>query len=403
MLGLKSPLISVSGSTFKCALMLMVYDLAIFFLFLAVRPDILVWLYDDKFVIVNGLLHYVDFRPGYPPIGKLSYTYLYKAFGNAESILLYQLAILDLTIIILHKLLRDLTTRRRARALTLIMALYPPLIWTTICSAHADVLALLWLVLSIYFVKSRKPLAVGVFSGLGFLTKVYNAILLLPAFVSFKSHRERLVLLSSFLTTVLTISAPFLALDPLMYISVYTHHLLRGPSESIFALIDGYFSHTGFLHPTYEAAIYAWQFASVYAPSNLDHFRYAWSYPQFQYVSLALQASFFSALSLMMGAYRGAKALKVLSLAMLSYFTFSSLWSPVFSIPVFIIIMLATLDVKAVHQASILTTFILVDSLHHLVWSPWPPLDVHMGLLIVVVSRAISTSLALYIATRSGG
>ena len=402
MLGLKPPSMFAKSSTVKYLLALTAYNLAIFSLFSVVRSDILFWLYDDKFVINNGLLHYVDFRPGYPPVGKLPYTCLYKAFGNAESIVLYHLAILDLVLIILHKLFRDLTTQQRARALVLITALYPPLIWT-ICIAHADLLALLWLVLSIYFVKDRKPLAVGVFSGLGFLTKVYNAILLLPALVSFKSLRERLVLMSSFLATVLTISAPFLALDPLMYISVYTHHLLRGPSETIFALLDGYFSHTGFLHPTYEATIYAWQFASIYVPSNFDHFRYAWSHPQFQYVSLVLQASFFLAFSLMIGAYRGAKALKVLSLAMLSYFTFSPLWSPVFSIPVFIMLMLATLDVKVTHQASILAILILVDSLHYLIWSPWLPLDVHMGLLTVVVSRAISISLALYIVIKSRG
>jgi hypothetical protein len=374
-------------------------------LFSIIRPDILFWLYDDKFVVKNGLLHYVDFRPGYPPIGKLPYTYLYEAFGNAESIFFYNLITLDLVLITLYKLLKGITNNRRARILTSITALYFPLIWATFCLAHADVLALLWLILSVHFMttKNKNPLAVGIFSGLGFLTKVYNAFLLFPAFILFKSGREKAVLLSSFLATVLTISAPFLALDPFMYISAYTHHLLRGPSESIFALLDGYLSHTGFLHPTYEAMIYAWQFASVYEPSNLDHFRYSWNYPQLRYVSFTLQAFFFCILSLTIMKMRyEVEVLKIISLSMLSYFVFSAFWSPIFSLPVFVLVLLtlATLNAKVAYQVSFLVIFIFVDSLHYLIWSPWSPFDAHVGLLVVVVFRSVFISLALYIITR---
>jgi Predicted membrane protein (DUF2079). len=131
------------------------------------------------------LIYYVDFRPGYPPIGKLPYTFLYKVFGNAESIVLYNLIMTNLTLIILYKLLKEVTSRRKAIILTSIVALQPVLIWSTIFIAHADTVALFWLILTIYYIKAKNPLGVGLSAALGFLTKIYNAILMIPAFVLF--------------------------------------------------------------------------------------------------------------------------------------------------------------------------------------------------------------------------
>jgi hypothetical protein len=389
----------------KYLIALTAYDTLIIFLFLISRPNISAWLFDDVFVKKNGLLYYIDFRPGYPPLGKLPYLFLYNTLNSEESILFYHLITLNVVLTILFKLLKDITAKRKAVILTLTTAFYPPLIWVTIGNPHADLLALLWLLLSIYFIKNKNPMMVGIFSGLGFLTKIYNVMLLLPAFVLFKGW-ERMVLLSSFLVTFFAVSAPFLALDPLMYLSTFTHHSLRGPSESVFALLDGYFSHTGFRHPTYEATIYAWQFALVYTPSNLDHFRYAWNYPQLRYLSLAFQMIFLLLFSLMaIHAPHDVKMLKVISLASLSYFIFSAFWNPILSIPHFILIVLITLDAKIVYQILILIGFAVVDSLHFLVWFPGLPFGVHLGLLVVTVSRAILTSIALYIAAgdRGGG
>jgi hypothetical protein len=393
---------STKNIPLKSLLALTAYDILIISLWLIVRPPILAWLFDDRFVAKNGLLHYVDFRPGYPPLGKLPYTLLYTIFNSAEGILLYNIITLNVALIILYKLLKGMTNQRRARILTLATALYPPLIWATIYSPHADIPALIWLLLSIYFTKNENPIGVGVSCGLGFLTKVYNAILLLPAFMLFKGW-GRMVLLISFLATLFAVSAPFLALDPLMYVSTYAHHLFRGPSESLFALLDGYYSHTGFPHPTYEAAIYAWQFALVYTPSNLDHFRYAWNYPQLRYVSFALQTVFLLLFSLMVVRTPRERALKVALLALLSFFAFSAFWNPIISIPFFILSALITLDAKIAHQIFVLMGFVMVDSLHYMVWFPGLPLGTHLGLLVVVASRAILTSIALYVATGGRG
>jgi hypothetical protein len=97
--------------------------------------------------------------------------------------------------------------------------------------------------------------------------------------------------------------------------------------------------------------------------------------------------------------------LKVVSLVLLSYFIFSAFWSPIFSIPLFVLLVLITLDVKIAYQILILIGFAVVDSLHFLVWFPGLPFGVHLGLLVVIVSRAILTSIALYTAVgdRGGG
>jgi hypothetical protein len=261
-------------------------------------------------------------------------------------------------------------------------------------------LALLWLLISIYFVTKWNPVGAGVFICLGFLTKLYNVILLLPALLLFRGW-GRVALLSSSLATFFTISAPFLALDPLMYASTYTHHLLRGPSESLFALLDGYFSHTGFHHPTYEAAIYSWQFSAVYNPSSLDHFRYDWRYPQLRYMGLALQITFTLFFSLLVVTTSDrSRMLKAVLLAMLSFFAFSAFWNPLVTLPFFILIMLVTTDLKISHQLLVLTGFCVVDVLHYSVWFPGLPLDTRLSLLVTAVSRAIMTSITLYVAAR---
>jgi hypothetical protein len=380
----------------KCLLALVMYDAFIVLLFLIFRPNLSSWLFDDRFVVASGLLYYVDFRPGYPPLGKLPYIFLNN---SVEGILLYHLTTLDASLIMLYRLLKCITERRRALILASTAAFYPPLLWASISIPHADLLALLWLLISIYFVTKWNPVGAGVFICLGFLTKLYNVILLLPALLLFRGW-GRVALLSSSLATFFTISAPFLALDPLMYASTYTHHLLRGPSESLFALLDGYFSHTGFLHPTYEAAIYSWQFAAVYNPSSLDHFRYAWNYPQLRYVSLTLQIIFIILFSIMsITTNDRARMLKAALLALLSYFTFSAFWNPLIAIPFFTLIMLITVDLKMPHQILVLTGFFMIDVLHYLVWFPGLLLDTRLSLLVVVVSRTILTSVTLYVAT----
>ena len=385
----------------KSILAIALYDTLIFSLFLITDPNTLGWLFDDRYVLTNGLAHYVDFRPGYPPIGKLPYTYFYKAFGSAEIIVLYNLVTADLTLIALYKLLKEIVSRRKAIALTSIVAFHPVFIWTIIFHPHADTLALFWLVLAIYFIRARRPLETGLSIALGFLTKIYHAVLLIPALFLFKK-RDRIVLVSSFLLVVVLMSAPYLVLDPLMYASTYLHHLSRGPSESVFALLDGYYSHTGFLRPTFDAMIYAWQFNAIYTPSNKDHYNYVWNNPYLRHISFILQVSYLLLFSILASRiHHEAEIIRAVVLSTLSYFVFSPFWNPIIALPILILLILITLHVKTVFNVLALICLAAIDLLHIATWFLGIPLGVHMGLLTVVTSRALLISIMLYMAGKT--
>jgi len=366
--------------------LIVIYDLVLFLLYLTFNP--LIWFFDDNFVVENGLLHYVDFRPGYPPLGKLPYTLLYIFFRDHIPSIIYNIIVLDVVLYVLFKTLSNITSLRRAAMLTITAAINPIIILATICYNHADLLALLFMLLSINALAKGKASRVGVYCGLGFLTKIYPAILLVPAFFKY-NLKEKILLVSTFMLSVTLVSLPFLMLDPSMYASTFAHHLLRGPSESILALLDGYYSHTGFLHPTYEAAIYAWQFSKVYQPSSYDHFRYGWNNPYLKYIFSLLQAGLFLLFSLMFRkSLSGIESMKKASLTALVYFTLSAFWNPLVAIPVFLLIIFSTLERGLIYQLLIITLFAIVDSLHFFLWSPGLPLDFKLSLIMVVSLRA---------------
>lgn len=129
---------------------------------------------------------------------------------------------------------------------------------------------------------------VALSSALGFATKIYPAFILVPAMIV-AGNRDRIILVTVFVTMVWLLSLPFIIQDPFMYMSTFIHHLYRGPSESIFAILDGYYGHTGFVHPLFDVAIYYFQFTTVYRPSHDQHFYYAWRYPPLKYIALLTQ------------------------------------------------------------------------------------------------------------------
>lgn len=378
--------------TLYILVLMIVYDAALLLIHLMIKPIFL--LFDDNFVSENGLFHYVDFRPGYPPLGKLPYTLFYMLFkNNPVPLVVYNIVILDFALYILFKILSEITSLRRAKILTAIVALNPVFVWATICNSHADMLVATFLLLGIRAFIKEKVSHIGAYCGLGFMTKIYPAILLVPLFFRY-NLKERLTLLSMFMVSVVFISLPFLILDPLMYASTFIHHLLRGPSESVFALLDGYYYHTGFLHPTYEATIYTWQFASIYQPSHYDHFRYEWQHPSLRFFYSLLQLGFFSLFSLMAGKSRSKiKAVESTSLAALLYFAFSAFWNPLIAIPVLLLVVFITLGRKLVHQLLIVSPLFIVDFLHMLTWFPGLVFGVGMSLLMIVSLRTIIFSI----------
>jgi len=289
---------------------------------------------------------------------------------------------------------------REASILTASVALNPLLV-RVLTWNHADILALLFFIAAFYGIWKSNPLYTGLLTGLGFLTKIYPAVLLVPAFMVFKTWREKAVLCLSFILVSLFVSLPFLALDPLMYASTYTANLLRGPSESVFALLDGYYSHTGFEHPTFEAAIYSWQFGAVYPPSQYDHFRYAWNEPYLKYISLLLQLLFLGVFSLLAARRPGKlRQFKIVCLACLSFFMFSSFWDPIVAIPVFALVVFLLIGKRLAYQLLAIVAVSVVDSLHYSVWFPGLslPFGTSLNLITVVTLRMIVLSGVMLIA-----
>jgi hypothetical protein len=371
----------------RIIVLITIYNLALLSLHLAIKP--FWWFFDDSFVVENGLIHYVDFRPGYPPLGKLPYTLLYVFFKcNPIPQIIYNILILDIVLYVLYKMLSNLMFPKRAAILTMTVAINPTIIWITVCNNHADLLALLFMLLSINAIAKEKVFNVGVYCGLGFLTKIYPAILLIPAFFKY-NLKGKTVLVSTFMLSVMLVSLPFLMVDPLMYASTFVHHLLRGPSESVLALLDGYYSHTGFLHPTYEATLYTWQFSEIYQPSSHDHFRYEWNNPYLRYISPMLQLGLFLLFSLI--SKKGLSEVETVentSLTALVYFALSAFWNPLVALPVFLLVIFSTLGRSLAYQLLMITLFATVDFLHCLSWFPRLPLGIELSLIVVVSLRA---------------
>jgi len=347
--------------------------------------------FDHVFLQKTGLIPYMDFRPGYPPIGYFPYYYLYLAFFSSglyiTCMFIFNGFILFLLNFSLYVCLSKIN-RERALSISVVISLMPSVIYFTLVYTHADALAMAFLIFSLYFMDN--PWLCGILCGLGALTKIYPAILLFPLFVYYTNFKKRVTLIYSFILTTFLFSLPFLLSDPLMYASVALSHGLRGPSESIFALIDGYFGHTGFLHPTFDATFYSWQFAMLYEPNSYDHFRYQWNIPVLPYISLALQ--FTSLFGIGWMARKSQKeAIKLLSLAIFFYFSFSTFYNPLIHIPQIFLLAIATANWNKRKQLLTLAAFEAVNSMHSLVW--FSPTFLFVGtmlpLSIAVILRAV--------------
>jgi len=214
--------------------------------------------FDDLFMKKNGLFPYFDFRPGYPPLSKLPQYLMHALSAGAPSysimIFLVNLAGLSMLGIGLYLNINK-SHPERANIMTLIVLAMPSVIYYTLVYSHADSFAMFAMLLAIYFVESAW--LSGALTGVGVLLKLFPAALILPLIVYLNGLKKKVTLFYSFVLVVLVLSTPFLMNEPLMYVSVAFSYSLRGPAESVFSVIDGYFGHTGFVHPTFDAAIYS--------------------------------------------------------------------------------------------------------------------------------------------------
>ncbi|MEM1686933.1 MAG: glycosyltransferase 87 family protein [Zestosphaera sp.] len=251
--------------------------------------NVIPWLYDDRYVVETSLRYYIDFRPGYPPLGKLPIHLIYLYTGGSElAVWIYNVLTFNLSVVIFYYLVESLKRNRRSTLKAIILFIFNPALIIAFLQPHADFLALALTLTGIYFLLRRRFGMVALLSALGFATKIYPVFILVPAMIV-ANNRDRIILVTAFVSMVWLLSLPFVIQDPFMYLSTFIHHLYRGPSESIFAILDGYYGHTGFVHPLFDAAIYYFQFTAVYQPSHDQHFYYAWRYPLLKYIALSIQ------------------------------------------------------------------------------------------------------------------
>ncbi|MEM3695305.1 MAG: hypothetical protein QXJ11_05035 [Candidatus Bathyarchaeia archaeon] len=352
--------------------------------------------FEDVFLQRNNLLPFIDFRSGYPPIARLPYYFLYITFSNSYAynfILLFFNALTFFLMIFTMYVNVAKLSRERTLSIPLIITLMPSVIYFTLILAHGDTIAITFALLALYFFEN--PWLAGFFCGCGTLSKFYPVALLPPLIIYYKGLKRKVVLMYSFALTMLLISLPYLIADPLMYISVATSHLLRGPSESIFALIDGYFGHTGFMHPTFDGTLYSWQFATLYAPTYYDHFRYEWKFPILSYISLSLQFASLIGISFLARKAKDKKeSLALISLAIFSYLAFSTFYNPLVHIPQICLLAIATMNWNKHKQIMTLIAFEIVNTIHSLVW--YCPLFLQIGVMLPL-SITIMLRFILYI------
>jgi len=105
-----------------------------------------------------------------------------------------------------------------------------------------DGLALLFLLWAVLLTLDRKPVGSGVAIALGFMTKLVPIAALPAAFQHLRRASERLRLLLATLATLLLVAAPFLFTRPQYLIQSLKSPVIRSTWETIWALIDGYYS-----------------------------------------------------------------------------------------------------------------------------------------------------------------
>lgn len=289
---------------------------------------------------------YVDVREGYPPLGFLIYMPLYYAFRFSVVAFSYGFRAINggflvATVVSLYFILKQISRERRAIWMTSCYAFLPSVIVANIFSN--DVVALLPGSLAVYCMLRGRPLLCGVLIGLATLGKGFPFLLLIPALISFKSCGERFKVLTSAVVVLSMVSFPFLLLNPLTYLSTFTHHGSRGPWETIWALLEGYNSHGGLLHPYFDKFFYHGDLLELYSANEYDHAFYTW---RFSLLPLFLTFGQLAVLGLLAFIeVKGRREIVTLcGLVYVGYMLFFKGYSTQFSVSTQLYVLLATLD-----------------------------------------------------------
>lgn len=303
------------------------------------------WYSFYSFLDTHKAIPYVDIREGYPPLGFLVYIPLYFIFqGNVTAFLcgfrVLNGTLLVVTLGVLFYILRSKFDDKDAAKRTLYYGILPSIVIANTYSNN--IVALLPAALAIYMMTQKKPLKCGVLLGIATLGKGFPILLLIPALITFEETKDRLKLVGITFTVLLVASLPFMLANPLTYLSTFTHHGSRGPWETLWAFIDGYYSHGGLLHPYFDKFFYQSNFLKIYQPNPYDHAIYEWKFnllPTLLTVSQIAIILLFSSIHLK----RKNRLLSLCGLIYISYIFFFKGYSTQFTVSTSFYMLLATL------------------------------------------------------------
>jgi hypothetical protein len=128
---------------------------------------------------------------------------------------------------------------------------------------------LFFLLLGVYMIIARRPAWAGIAAGVGFLVKIVPAFVGPVALRVFPkvSHKVTYVVVAAL--AALLIALPFLLTNAGLFLTTFVHQASRGPWETVWALLDGYYS--GGATPPLEMRF---DLATITMPSRESHFPY---------------------------------------------------------------------------------------------------------------------------------
>ena len=335
-----------SSSIKTIFVLILIYSLVIFSLYVLPIGLDGEWYSFYSYLDSHGATPYIDAREGYPPLGFLIYMPLYYISNNNSTFfsLIFRLfngALLVATLYTLYLILRTMSNERRALKFTLFYAVLPSVIITNTYSN--DIVALLFSALSIYMMLKKRVALCALLIGLATLSKGFPIALLIPSLIVFKEWRERLKLVSITTFTLIIASLPFVLINPFTYLSTFTHHASRGPWETVWALIDGYYSHGGLLHLYFDKFFYHFNLLKIYPANHFDNAIYEWNFESLPDLLTLSQIIFIILLSLKF--IRGKNGLiNLVGLLYISDIFFFKGYSTQFSVSTQFYIILASLN-----------------------------------------------------------
>jgi 4-amino-4-deoxy-L-arabinose transferase-like glycosyltransferase len=250
-------------------------------------------------------------------------------------------AFLVATLYTLYLIVSSLFGEKKGLRLALYFAVLPSV---AIANGYSnDIVALLPAALAIYMMVKKKALLCGLLLGLATLGKGFPLLLLIPALMAFNTAKDRVKLVGVTLMTLVFASLPFMLINPFTYVSTFTHVSSRGPWETVWAFMNGYYSHGGLLHPYFDKFFYHFNLLKIYPATPYDQAIYEWRLGFMPDLLTMLQIAVVAMLSL---AYmkRENKIVPLCGLLYIGYMLFFKGYSTQFAVSTPFYVLLAAMD-----------------------------------------------------------